>query len=362
MRKITVFLLAFALLSCNNKEGYKIRIDMEDLAGATMVLRQNIDRELVTIDSVVLDSSGTGEMSGIIEIPEMMYLGQQGTRRNLEIFMDNFNYSVNGTMNDVIIDADGGPQVDYNSYKDGVKKFDAQQEEVLKVYYQAMEDSVSRDSIQVILEPYYAINQQKMEYDSVYMADNPANVVTLYLLRGKFYSMDVEELENWLSNFDVPLQSTSYYTLLAGHLEKMKNVEIGDAYVDFELPDTEGNPVKLSELVGNGPLLIDFWASWCGPCRAANPGVVEIYNEFHEDGFDIVGVSLDRTKEEWLKGIEEDNLTWHHISDLQFWNSSAADLYAVKSIPHTVLLDENGTIVARNLSKEELKARLQEML
>lgn len=362
MRKITVFLLAFTLLSCNNKEGYKIKIDMEDLAGATMELRQNIDRELVTIDSVVLDSSGTGEMSGIIEIPEMMYLGQQGTRQNLEIFMDNFNYSVNGTMNDVNIDADGGPQVDYNSYKDGVKKFDAQQEEVLKVYYQAMEDSVSRDSIQVILEPYYAINQQKMEYDSVYMADNPANVVTLYLLRGKFYSMDVEELENRLSNFDVPLQSTSYYTFLAGHLEKMKNVEIGNTYADFELPDTEGNPVKLSELVGKGPLLIDFWASWCGPCRAANPGVVEIYNEFHEDGFDIVGVSLDRTKEEWLKGIEEDNLTWHHISDLQFWNSSAADLYAVKSIPHTVLLDENGTIVARNLSKEELKAKLQEML
>jgi peroxiredoxin len=201
-----------------------------------------------------------------------------------------------------------------------------------------------------------------MEYDSVYMAEHSSNVVTLHLLSGKYHSMDVEELENRLSNFDTPLHGTSYYSFLSSHLEKMKNVEIGDKYVDFELPDTAGNPVKLSDLVGKGPLLIDFWAAWCGPCRAANPGVVELYNEFHDQGFDVVGVSLDRTKEEWLLGIEEDNLTWHQISDLQFWNSSAADLYAVKSIPHTVLLDKNGTIVARNLSKEELKAKLQEML
>ena len=362
MKKISLFLLAFVMLSCNNKEGYKITIEMEDLAGATMVLRQNIDQDLVTIDSVVLDSTGSGEMSGFIEVPEMMYLGQQGTRQNLQLFMDNFNYSVHGTLDDVNIDAEGGPHVDFNAYKEGTEQFDAQQQQIIDIYYQAMEDSVSRDSLQAIVEPYYAINQQKMEYDSVFMTTNSSNVVTLHLLRGKFHSMDVEELENWLANFDTPLHVTSYYSFLSSHLEKMKNVEIGDKYVDFTLPDTDGNPLKLSDLVGNGPLLIDFWAAWCGPCRAANPGVVELYNEFHEQGFDVVGVSLDRTKEEWLKGIEEDNLTWHQMSDLQFWNSSAADLYAVKSIPHTVLLDKNGTIVARNLSKEELKAQLQEML
>ncbi len=362
MRKITVFLLAFVMLSCNKNEGYKIKIEMPELAGATMVLQEEVDRELVTIDSVVLDSAGSGEMSGVIEVPEMMYLGIQGTRQNFQVFMDNHTYSVNGTGNEVNIVADAGPQKDFNTYKEGTKTFETRQREILDVYYQAVQDSVSRDSIEVILEPYYAIHQQKLAYDSVYMAEYPSSPVTLFLLRSSFHGMDAEELETRLANFDSELHENPFYVFLSGHLENMKNVELGDTYVDFELPDTEGNPVKLSGLVGNGPLLIDFWASWCGPCRAANPGVVEIYNEFSDQGFDIVGVSLDRTKEEWIKGIEEDKLTWHHMSDLQYWNSSAADLYAVKSIPHTVLLDAEGTIVAKNLSKEELKEKLREML
>ncbi len=120
--------------------------------------------------------------------------------------------------------------------------------------------------------------------------------------------------------------------------------------------------MKLSDLAGNGVLLIDFWASWCGPCRRANPGVVEIYNEFHDKGFDILGVSLDRTREEWLQGISEDGLIWNHVSDIKFWQSEAAQLYAVSSIPHTVLLDKDGTIVARPQNEEELRAKVQELL
>ena len=362
MKNSVIFFLALALVGCNKQEGYTIKIEMQDLAGASLVLQQPVNRELVTIDSVVLDASGSGEMSGYITAPEMMYLGQKGTRQNLPVFMDNFNYTITGTFDDLAIDADGGPQVDYNTYKEGISKFEEEQKKILDVYYQAMEDSVSRDSIEVILEPYYAINEKKMAYDSVYMADHPSSAMTLYLLRNSFYSMEPDELGTMLDNFDATLHPTSYYKMLAEHVEKMKNVQIGEQFVEIELPDTEGNTLRLSELVGEGPLLIDFWASWCGPCRRANPGVVEIYNEFHSKGFDILGVSLDRTKEDWLKGIEEDNLTWHHVSDLAFWESKGADLYAVKSIPHTVLLDKDGIIVARNLSKEELKEKLKEML
>ena len=362
MKKILFLVLAVALVACNSNQGYTIKIQMEELAGANIVLKQSVSGERIALDSVVLDSLGKGEISGEISIPEMLYLGVAGQRQSLSLFMDNYNYTVSGTLEDVIIEADGGPQVEFNEYKEGVKVFQDKQKSIVDKYYEAKTAGVSQDSLNSLLEPYYELNDKKNALDSTYMAENPSSVVSIYLLRGVYYQLDAEELEAKLAVFDKSIHETSYYIFMSEHLQKMKNVVIGQKYPDFELPDTKGNPVKLSELAENGVLLIDFWAAWCGPCRNANPGVVKIYNEFHEKGFDVLGVSLDRTKEDWLQAIEDDGLVWHHISDLKFWQCEAAKLYAVSSIPHTVLLDKDGIIVARNLNKEELKAKIQELL
>jgi thiol-disulfide isomerase/thioredoxin len=108
--------------------------------------------------------------------------------------------------------------------------------------------------------------------------------------------------------------------------------------------------------------LVDFWASWCGPCRGENPNVVEVYKEYHEKGFDVLGVSLDMKKENWIKAIEDDGLIWHNVSDLKYWNNEAAQDYAVSSIPSNVLIDENGTIIAKNLRGEDLRKKVEELL
>jgi peroxiredoxin len=136
----------------------------------------------------------------------------------------------------------------------------------------------------------------------------------------------------------------------------------GKKYIDFELPTPEGETLKLSDIVGENILLLDFWASWCGPCRRENPNVVATYKEFHDKGFDVLGVSLDKDKTNWLKAIDDDNLVWHHVSDLKYWNSAAAKLYGVNSIPHTILLDKNGVIIAKNLRGDALKEKLIELL
>ncbi len=120
--------------------------------------------------------------------------------------------------------------------------------------------------------------------------------------------------------------------------------------------------LKVSDVHQGNVLLIDFWASWCGPCRRANPGVVEIYNTFHERGFDILGVSLDRDSASWVKAIADDQLTWNHISDLKYWNSEGAELYGVPAIPHTVLIDRNGIISAKNLEGDELREAIESLL
>ena len=114
--------------------------------------------------------------------------------------------------------------------------------------------------------------------------------------------------------------------------------------------------------MGTKLLLVDFWAGWCGPCRQENPNVVKVYNDFKNRGFDVFGVSLDRTKDEWTNAIANDKLTWTHVSDLQYWNSAAAQLYSINSIPANFLLDENGTIIARDLRGEDLYNKVREIL
>ncbi len=130
---------------------------------------------------------------------------------------------------------------------------------------------------------------------------------------------------------------------------------------DFAMNKPDGTPLKLSSLRGK-VLLVDFWASWCGPCRRENPNVVAAYKKYHDKGFDVLGVSLDKTKGRWLQAIEKDGLMWHHVSDLKGWKNEAAKLYGVTSIPSTVLLDRDGKIIARNLRGPALEAKLAELL
>jgi len=136
---------------------------------------------------------------------------------------------------------------------------------------------------------------------------------------------------------------------------------VGKQAPEISLPDTEGRTVKLSSFRGKY-VLVDFWASWCGPCRRENPNVVQAYNQFKNKNFTILGVSLDRQKEAWEKAIVEDNLNWTHISDLKYWQSEVVPIYQVASIPFNVLVDPDGKVVAENLRGNALEQKLQQVL
>jgi peroxiredoxin len=143
-------------------------------------------------------------------------------------------------------------------------------------------------------------------------------------------------------------------------MERLRKLAIGALAPEISLPDPEGNIVTLSSLRGSY-VLIDFWAAWCGPCRKENPNVLKLYKKYHDKGFEIYGVSLDRTKEDWLKAIEADGLIWPQVSDLKYFQSVAALDYNINSIPATILLDKEGKIIAKNLRGKILEQKLAEL-
>lgn len=143
-------------------------------------------------------------------------------------------------------------------------------------------------------------------------------------------------------------------------VEKMKIVAIGQPAPEIALPDPNGQIVKLSSLRGKY-VLVDFWAKWCGPCRKENPNVVRLYHQYKDNGFEVFGVSLDRSKEDWVQGIQEDGLVWTHVSDLKYFNSQAAGDYGINAIPFSVLIDPEGIIVGKNLRGNGLEKKLKEI-
>ena len=143
-------------------------------------------------------------------------------------------------------------------------------------------------------------------------------------------------------------------------VESMKKLAIGQVAPEIALPNPDGEIIKLSSLRGNY-VLVDFWAKWCKPCRMENPNVVRMYNKYNEKGFEVYGVSLDRSKEDWLRAIEEDRLRWTQVSDLKFWQSEAARTYNVTAIPFALLLDPEGKIIGKNLRGAVLEAKLAEL-
>jgi len=140
----------------------------------------------------------------------------------------------------------------------------------------------------------------------------------------------------------------------------MKKLAVGQPAPEISLPNPEGQVVKLSSMKGKY-VLVDFWAKWCGPCRAENPNVVKAFNKYKDKGFTVFGVSLDRSKEDWVKAIKDDGLTWTHVSDLKYWQSEAAKTYNITGIPFSLLLDPNGVIIAKNLRGAALDNKLAEI-
>lgn len=297
------------------------------VAGASqgiVYLQKFVDRYYPTIDSASIGADGSFEFHSKIFLPEVYGLTLDKQINPYIIFL---------TKQDITVQLDTA-----NEYRNTV---------------------VAGDSLQTL---YISYRHQRPQIDSFIKSHSHSLVAAYALYRDYSYRMTSEEINRRVALLDTALHKTPYVKMLNDLVKVRETVSIGNKAPDFSITRVDGVKVNLSDYIGKGYLLLDFWASWCVPCRRESPTIVKAFNTYHSRGFNIFAVSLDKNRAAWLKAIADDHLDYVHTSALKYWDSEPARLYGVRSIPSNVLIGPDGRIVAKNLRGEQLLQVLETLL
>ncbi|HEY8400268.1 MAG TPA: TlpA disulfide reductase family protein, partial [Cytophagaceae bacterium] len=327
----------------------------------------------------VIDSSVVGEDSvftikGKVSEPDFFRL-RFNYNQQLILILENTTISVSGDARDT----EGSLVVEgskfTNDYLSFTKKMSAinKQHEVLQKQAEALNQAGKRKELDAKIEELRKLEQYNDEFVVKYIDSIMPSYAIFSMINFINPQTQLDQLVAIGERMKKEMPQYKYTQMLTAEIEKMKvmreenelreknsPVAVNKIAPDFTLKNPEGKEISLSSLRGKY-VLIDFWASWCGPCRAENPNVVRMYNKYKDKDFEILGVSLDQDRKAWLKAIEKDQLTWKHVSDLGGWQSSVVPLYQINGIPATFLLDKEGRIIAKNLRGKALEDKLEEL-
>jgi len=359
----TAFFLSIFGANAQLMNNISVSGSIENATPNSMVyLMELVGQGMQPIDSVMIKSDNTFFISANIKNANFFQLSLGGKEYTIIILEPNQNLHIDIDANSLmkpknIKGSEDTKQV--YSILENLNVFKAQ-EDVLDAEYQKVYGTAEQDSIgKILLDKFQQIEKQKTDYLIDEINKKPTMATMLFIDQLKIgENLDLyEKVDNILYN---KYPENAFITDLHGKIAGKLRLAIGRPAPEINLASPEGANIKLSSLKGK-IVLIDFWASWCGPCRRESPEMVKIYKEYHDKGFEIYSVSLDKERSSWLKAIEDDGLNWIHVSDLRYWSSVAAKEYGVGSIPFTVLLDKEGKIMATGLRGSDLEAKLAEI-
>jgi peroxiredoxin len=364
-------LLAFPVFVSAQSQNYILNGKIGQLSSPAKAYLYNTNSR--KIDSIAI-TNGQFTFKGQIEEPQSAYLiiNKMGTGIRVagidgaEIYLEAgvINVVTSDSLNNMKI---SGSKLNTENAKlqIGLKPIMKQMADANKEYMSASEEKKkSKEFTEEIQKKFKELGDQQNVVLMTYIKNNPNSLISLFSLKKCAGPVpDIAEIEPIFNTLSPAVKSTKQGKDFAVNIAKLKNTAIGAVAPNFTQADTLGKAVSLHDFKGKY-VLIDFWASWCGPCRAENPNVIKAFAKFKDKGFTILGVSLDNpnAKDKWLKAIHDDQLTWTQVSDLKGWKNEVAQLYYIQSIPQNFLVGPDGKIVAKNLRGEELTNKLAELL
>lgn len=359
---IAILVLALTVFACQKaKDEFSIKGTIAGVETGKVYLEKIVDGRPQSIDTAdVVD--GKFAFSGKMETPDIRILRLNEQDYFGQLFLDNSKVKVVANKDSLrLTKITGSPTQDlFKVYLTELERMNKEVAKLQEKYQTAMSQGNTDEANKAEID-YTAMMDNMKVFTKNFVKENNSSVVSAYLTLVQLASqIEGPELDSIIAKFPAEISKSEYVIKVKELAEGMKKTAIGAVAPDFTMNDPAGNPVQLSSLRGK-VVMIDFWASWCKPCRLENPSVVKLYQKYNADGFEIIGVSLDRTKKEWVEAIKEDQLSWLHVSDLQFWQNTAARLYSVNAIPQTYLLDKDGKIIAKGLRSEGLAAKLSEL-
>ncbi len=372
MRRLSAFFITISLLffSCgnNNSNEYTISGQAEGYADGTSVYVYEVgaDNRPAIIDTMTINGERFEGAYPNTDNLSVNYLNIEGAKANVVYFPENEDLSVTIYKDSLAASKITGGKLN-NAYTDFTKRirgYNAQKQAHLERFQQARRE---QDNLLVaqIQKDNIALVEEENAYKKEFIKENSNSLYAAMLLTEMVSREEVtsEEAKAIISDFSPKVAASTVTKNLERTLNQMKKVTVGGMAPNFSAPTPEGEMLALNDVLGTYTI-VDFWASWCKPCRRENPNVVRVYEKYHDKGLNIISVSLDRQgqKARWLQAIEDDNMDWHHVSNLQFWQDPIARTYNVRAIPATFLLDENGKIIDKDLRGAALERRIEGLL